>query len=77
MKPKMARLKDRLNEAYLVEPNDLGMPLLNHWYRRINRYFKRAPFIVVVPATLLSAVLLYLLFGYVIVRLTSLLQYGF
>lgn len=66
-----------MEEVYMVEPNDLGYPLLTRLYRRINRYFKRAPFIIVIPASLAFALTLYFLFGYLVVRLASILQYGF
>ncbi|MFA5135802.1 MAG: hypothetical protein WC489_00230 [Patescibacteria group bacterium] len=77
MKSNFGRLKHRLNEVYNVEPNDLGLPFLTLWYRRVNKYFKRMPFRIVVPASLLGALLLYLIFGYMVVRLASILQYGF
>lgn len=77
MKTNFAQLKTRLNEVYMVEPNDLGIPLLTRWYRRINKYLKRTPFIVVVPVSVVLVLLLYTLFGYLVVRLASMLQYGF
>lgn len=77
MKPNFLRLKHRLDEVYIVEPNDLGIPVLTRMYRRVNVYFKRMPFIVVVPLSIVFALILYTLFGYLVVRLTSILQYGF
>jgi len=71
------KLTNRLHEVIVVEPNDLGVPLLTHYYRKVNGFFKTAPFIFVVPLTLLAALLLVILFGVLAVRLTSLLQYGF
>lgn len=77
MKANYLRLKHHLEEVTIVEPNDLGLPFLTRWYRRINVYFKRMPFIVVVPLSVVFALILYTLFGYLVVRLTSILQYGF
>ncbi len=77
MKQNYRELKSRLDEVYAVQPNDLGIPFLTRWYRRVNRYFKSMPFVVVVPASLLFATVLYLAFGYLVVRLASILQYGF
>jgi len=77
MKSNIMQLRKKLNEVYVVEPNDLGLPYLTALYRRINVFFKRMPFIIVVPASLISALFLSLFFDYVVVRLTSMLQYGF
>jgi len=70
-------LKKHLREVNVVEPNDLGAPLLTYIYRRINIFFKTAPFIFVVPIALLGAAGLVYIFGILIIRLVSLLQYGF
>jgi hypothetical protein len=71
------QLQEHLREVRIVEPNDLGVPLLTLYYRKVNKFFKTAPFIFVVPLTLLSAALLVVLFGVLAIQLTSLLQYGF
>jgi len=72
-----ALLKRHLREINVVEPNDLGTPLLTHVYRKINIFFKTAPFLFVVPISILGAIGLVYLFGILAVRLVSLLQYGF
>lgn len=72
-----ALLKKRLKEVSVVEPNDLGIPLLTSVYRKINIFFKTAPFIFIVPLAILGATALVYLFGILAVRLVSLLQYGF
>jgi len=77
MKSLNYRLKRKLNEVFVVEPNDLGIVFLTNWYKRITAYFKTAPFLIVIPLSFLVAIFLYLIFGYLVVRLVSLLQYGF
>lgn len=72
-----ARLKTKLEEVFLVEPNDLRIPLLTHLYKFITRYLKTMPFLYIIPFSLGLSVLLYILFGFSFVRLVSLLQYGF
>lgn len=72
-----ALLKKRLKEVNVVEPNDLGIPLLTDIYRKINVFFKTAPFIFIVPLAILGATGLVYLFGILAIRLVSLLQYGF
>lgn len=71
------QLAEHLREVRVVEPNDLGIPILNIYYRKINIFFKTAPFIIVVPLALFCATALVYMFGFLAVRLTSLLQYGF
>ena len=70
-------LKKHLKEVLIVEPNDLGIPFLTAVYRKINIFFKTAPFIFIVPLSILGATGLVYIFGYLAVRLASLLQYGF
>jgi len=70
-------LKKHLRQVSIVEPNDLGMPILTAPYRKINIFFKTAPFIFVVPLSILGAAGLVYVFGLLAVRLASLLQYGF
>jgi len=66
-----------LKEVNVVEPNDLGIPFLTGFYRKINVFFKTAPFIFVVPISLLGAMGLVYIFNILAIRLVSLLQYGF
>ena len=70
-------LKKHLREVGVVEPNDLGIPLLTALYRRVNVFFKTAPFIFVVPLSIVGAVGIVYIFGLLAIRLVSLLQYGF
>lgn len=70
-------LKRHLREVNIVEPNDLGYPFLTIPYRKATLFFKTAPFIVVVPLTVLGATGVVYMFGLLAIRLVSLLQYGF
>jgi len=70
-------LKKKLKEIYLVSPNDLGHPLLTKIYKKTTSYFKVMPFLVVIPLSFGAAFLLYLVLGPFLVKLASLLQYGF
>ncbi len=72
-----ALLKKHFKEATIVEPNDLGNPFLTTVYRKINVFFKTAPFLFVIPIALFAATGLVYLFGLLAVRLVSILQYGF
>jgi hypothetical protein len=77
MKQKTSALKKHLKEVYIVEPNDLGFPPLTFLYRKINIFFKTAPFIFLVPLSFIGATLIVYVFGLLAIRLVSLLQYGF
>ena len=77
MKSHVYQLKTRLRDSRVVEPNEFGIPFLTFAYRRVNRFFKTAPFIFVVPLSIIGAICLVYLFGLLAVRLVSLLQYGF
>lgn len=71
------RLKKKLNEVFFIEPNDLGWEVMTNIYKILTVHFKTAPFIIVVPLSLVISFFLYLIFGHLVVRLVSLLQYGF
>ena len=77
MKTANYKLIQKLNEVYSVEPNNLGVPLLTNLYHNITKFFKTIPFIFIVPSSFIGALILYILFGSVIIKLVSLLQYGF
>jgi hypothetical protein len=77
MKKKKRQLQQYLDELRMVEPNDLGIPALTDIYRSVNAFFKTAPFLFIVPISLLGAGFLVYLFGFLAIRLASLLQYGF
>lgn len=71
------RLKKRLNEVFFIESNDLGLPFLTNVYKILTARFKIAPFIIIIPLSFIFTGLFYLIFGKLIVRIVSLLQYGF
>ena len=71
-----AKLKDKLQEVYSVEPNDLGFIWLTRIYKKITYRLKDKPFIYVIPLAFVLSACLYVVFGQLVVRLTSLLQYG-
>ena len=70
-------LKKKLKEVYMVDPTELGSPFLTKFYRFGAVYFKNKPFLIILPVSLLIGVALYLIFGPLVVKLVSLLQYGF
>lgn len=71
------RLKNKMNEVFSIEPNDLGANYLTYYFRKITSYFKIAPFVYVIPITILLSVSLYFLLGGFLIKLVTVLQYGF
>jgi hypothetical protein len=77
MKTINLKLKNKVNEVYFIPPNDLGFVPLTKLYKLFTRPLKTAPFIIIIPLSFLAAIVGYYVFGYLIVRLASILQYGF
>ena len=71
------RLKRKLNEVFSVEPNDLGNDFITYYFKRITAYFKVIPFVYIIPLTFLISLFLYFLFGRLLVKLVTILQYGY
>lgn len=72
------RLRTKLNEVYSVEPADLGVKSLTNLYKKTTSYFKTMPFVWVIPLSFILAFLLYFGSGRsLLIRIVSLLQYGF
>jgi len=70
-------MKQKLNEVFSIEPNDLGVDFLTFYFRKITAYFKVIPFVYIIPLTFLISLFLYLLLGKLLIRLVTILQYGF
>jgi len=71
------RLQQKLEEVFLVEPNNLGFSIVTTLYHRLTGFLKTMPFIFVIPISFIAAIILYIIFGSLLVKLVSLLQYGF
>jgi hypothetical protein len=71
------QLDQKLYEVFVVKPNDLGSRRLTALYKIITKRFKVMPFLYIVPLSLIVAIVAYILFGHLIVKLTTLLQNGF
>lgn len=70
-------LKRKLDEVYALTPNDLHNSRLNVFFKFSTRLLKSFPFKILIPFSILAAVAIYLILGYLVVRLVTLLQYGF
>ena len=72
-----SRLKKRYNEVYSLEPNTLHIGPLTGVYKMLGRWLKIFPFKVIVPVSFVLAVVMFIMFGFLAIKLVSLLQYGF
>jgi len=72
-----SELKNVYRRMYFVTPNDLGNHTLNWLYKLLTRPIKTLPFLYFIPISLVSSIILYLLLGRFVIKLVSLLQYGF
>lgn len=70
-------MKQKLNEVFSIESNDLGVNFLTNYFKRFTAYLKVAPFVYIVPITFLISVSLYFLLGRFLIKLVTVLQYGF
>lgn len=67
----------RMEDVFLVEPNDLVFAPLTAVYKQVTGRLKVWPFLYILPLSFVGASLLYVLFGPAVVALASVLQYGF
>lgn len=71
------QLEKRFYEIFSLQPTDLGSRRLTALYKIITKRLKTMPFLYVIPLVSIIAVVSYLLLGHLLVKLASLLQYGF
>lgn len=70
-------LKHKYHEAFIVDPSDLGNPILTKIYKKVSGNLKIMPFIYLVPISIAIIFIISLLFNFSIVRIATLLQNGF
>ncbi len=71
------RMRQKMNEVFSIEPNDLGTSYLTAFFKKITSYLKTMPFMYVVPVTFLISIFMYFVFGRFLIKLVTVLQYGF
>lgn len=77
MKTARITLKKKLDEVYSIEPNNLGLGFLTSFYKSLTSRFKTSPYAIIIPLSFLVSLIGYLFLGYLLIKLVSLLQYGF
>ena len=71
------RLKRKMDEVFSIEPNELGVNFLTSYFKKWTAYLKVAPFIYIIPLTFILSIFLYFALGRVLIKLVTVLQYGF
>ena len=72
-----SHIEEELQRMYVLPPNDLGDKRLTWMYKFATGPLKKMPFIYILPLSFVVAVGLYLLLGPLVIKLVSILQYGF
>lgn len=70
-------LKKRYNEIYSLKPQSFRSSYMQGLFNFIARHLKTFPFKVFIPVSMGFAMVLLFIFGVFIVRLVTILQYGF
>lgn len=71
------RMKQKMNEVFSVEPNELGVSFLTNYFKKTTAYLKIMPFVYIIPVTFLISIFLYFVLGRFLIKLVTVLQYGF
>ena len=71
------RMKQKMNEVFSVEPNELGVSFLTNYFKKITAYLKIMPFVYIIPVNFLISIFLYFILGRFLIKLVTVLQYGF
>lgn len=71
------KLQKEFNTVFSLPPNDLGNKWLTYLYGFFAHPLKKMPFLYIIPLSVLGAILLYVLLGQLVVKMVSILQYGF
>lgn len=70
------RLREKLEEVFWLEPNDLHFRPLTRIYKSLTKRLKAMPFIYIIPLAFALAAVMYLVLGPLLIKLVTLLQYG-
>lgn len=70
------KLKKNLDEIYSIPPNDLYFRPATKMYKILTGRLKKMPLLYILPMSFFISATLYLVFGQLVVKLVSLLQYG-
>lgn len=70
-------MKQKMNEVFSIEPSELGVSFLTGYFKKLTAYLKIAPFIYIIPLTFIISIFLYFVLGRFLIKLVTVLQYGF
>lgn len=70
-------MRQKMNEVFSIETNELGVNFMTNYFKKFTAYLKVAPFIYIIPLTFIISVFLYFVLGRLLIKLVTVLQYGF
>ena len=70
-------IKNRISNTYSITPNDLYSEKITFIYKLLTKPLKSFPFRIYLPISIIAVVFSLILFRFLIIRLVSLMQYGF
>lgn len=73
----LSYLKQKYHEAFLVEPSNLGNPVLTKAYKQFSSSLKVMPFLYLIPLSFCIALIVSFIFGFPLVKLATILQHAF
>ncbi len=74
MKTKVINWEKKINEIFVIKPNDLEWLPLTNFYKKIVSRLKMMPFFIIVPLSILLSIFSYFLLGYFLIKLVSFFQ---
>ncbi len=73
----LSLLRTKLNQTYELTPNHFGISVVDRLFSLVTQPLKTFPFKFYVPMAIIAAGIMYLFVGFLVVRLATILQYGF
>lgn len=71
------RLETEFRNIFSLPPNDLGNKWLTFLYKYFTHPLKKMPFLYIIPLSIIAAIGMYIVLGPFVIKLVSVLQYGF
>ena len=70
-------IKSRINNTYTLMPNDLYWTKITYLYKLFTQPLKSFPFKIYLPISIIIGIFSFFIFRFLIIRLVSLIQFGF
>lgn len=74
---KTLNFQHKLDEVFWLEPTNLGFSFLTNIYKLLTGQLKTKPLLIIIPVSLIGAIIAYIVLGLSVVKVVTLLQNGF